>query len=113
MQLHFVVHGVGPVLLVLSRCGLPRHNLHFHSAGQEQLLPLVLLLLLLYLLLLLLRLLRLLALHGVYTAIRTHRSCHHVVLHRLGQALDGVVVGDSGRVSLGLVMVVLVQLVDV
>jgi hypothetical protein len=38
LQLDLVVHGVGPVLLVLSGWRLPGHHLHLHSARQKQLL---------------------------------------------------------------------------
>jgi len=38
LQLDLVVHGVGPVLLVLSGRRLSGHHLHLHSARQKQLL---------------------------------------------------------------------------
>lgn len=84
------------MLLVLSRRRFPSHNLHLHRARQKQLL---------------LILDRVDAI-SARLALDTTWS-NHVVLHRWGWALAGLVVVHTSGVTLWLLVVVLVQLMNV
>jgi len=90
------------MLLVLCRGRLPCDHLHFHSAWQKKLL--------------------LLWVGAVRAGLGLSISWYHVVLHNLGSGalavshccVDWLVVGHAGHGwTLGLLMIVLVELVDV